>query len=247
MLAEAGPPHHGAPAMLSASARHHVIDALDKLISARKKAVKLIVKRFDSNIVDDALDAAIAETKKAGNKLARVHPDSESLPIQEWSAFNELGIIAAAYRVKTPTMSSTQRAEWKLQTIAAVKQHAAQIDRALQRFREKLPEGAPENGVEVVAGGFRYGEKTHSLTGRPLKMLTAILGTKHHRCTRDELRRLIGVDDTAVTWPEQVIIDTAKKLRDALRKAVKDAGLDCQNPLPSTGKGADLSYALSMP
>jgi hypothetical protein len=53
------------------------------------------------------------------------------------------------------------------------------------------------------------------------------------------------VDNEAVTFPDQVIRDTAKRLRTALRKAAEDAGLPCpQDALPSTGKGGHLSYRL---
>jgi hypothetical protein len=254
MLAWAGPLIMEHPVMLSASERHHVIDALDKLINARKKAVELIVERLDSKldanteaVLDAALDAAIRETKKAGSKLERWHPDSESLPIREWTTFKELSIVAAAAREKTADMRDEQVTAWKQATIARVRERAARIDDEMRRVRGQLPGSAPGNDLVLVPGGFQYRQKTYDLTGRPLQMLTAILNTNHHRCTRDELRRLIGVDDTAVTFPEQVVLDTAKELRAALRKAVEDAGLDCNNPLPSTGRGADLTYRLAMP
>ena len=51
--------------------RQRVIDALDKLISARKEAVELILKRFAAKYADDfdavddaALEVAMRELKK---------------------------------------------------------------------------------------------------------------------------------------------------------------------------------------
>src|SRR5262245_29646239 len=126
--------------MLSALERQRVIDALDKLISARRNAVELIVKRFDGAEVHNDLDAAILETKKAGSKLARLHPDSESLPIHEWTTFKELGIVAAAAREKTHDMTDEARRAWVSNTTAKVREHAAQIDSALQRFRQEMLE-----------------------------------------------------------------------------------------------------------
>jgi hypothetical protein len=106
---------------------------------------------------------------------------------------------------------------------------------------------SPENGVMLVDGGFEYGGKFHSLKGRPLQMLNAILHAPNNRMTREKLRNAMEVDDQAVTYPDQVISDTAGKLRSALRRAIADAGRDCKDPFPSTGRGADLTYSLSMP
>lgn len=135
--------------MLSASSHHHVIDALDKLISARKKTVELILKRFAAKYADDfdtandrALDAAMRETKQAGNKLARLHPDSESLPIHEWMTFKELAIVAADARERTHDMTEETLKAWKSKKTTAVREYAAQIDGALQRFRQEMLESS---------------------------------------------------------------------------------------------------------
>jgi hypothetical protein len=124
--------------------RQRVIDALDKLISARKEAVELILKRFAAKYADDfdavgdaALEVAMREVKKAGRKLPPWHPDSE-----EWTDFEELRIVAAAAREKTHDMTEEARWAWVSNTTAKVREHAAQMDRALQRFRQEMLEGA---------------------------------------------------------------------------------------------------------
>jgi hypothetical protein len=57
------------------------------------------------------------------------------------------------------------------------------------------------------------------------------------------------VDDEAASFPEQVIRDTAKRLRAALRKALGlpfkgKASQKAVDPLPSKGKGEYLTYSL---
>jgi hypothetical protein len=149
--------------MLSASARHHVIEALDKLISARMEAVELILKRFaakyadDFDAVDDAtLEVAMREVKKAGRKLPPWHPDSE-----EWTDFEELRIVAA--REKTHDMTEEVRRAWVSQTAAKVREHAAQMDRALQRFRQEMLEGAR---IEEPRLTVNVDQRTATLDGR---------------------------------------------------------------------------------
>jgi hypothetical protein len=103
--------------------------------------------------------------------------------------------------------------------------------------------------VSLCPGGFEYRGHPNKLSGRPLQMLKAMLGSRHLRCTRDELRKSMGIDDDAVSYPEKVVIDTGKKLRAALLAALRASGQKCDDfdPLPSTGEGADLTYSLNMP
>ena len=101
--------------------------------------------------------------------------------------------------------------------------------------------------VELVAAGFVYRDRVTDLTGRPLAMLAALLESPRHRCTALELRGKMVVDDDAVNYPEQVVRDTAMFLRAALKKAISAAGHSCEDPLPSIGRGKELSYQLAMP
>jgi hypothetical protein len=102
-------------------------------------------------------------------------------------------------------------------------------------------------GVTLVPGGFEYGGRRHDLTGRPVAMLQALLRSHHHSLTAEQLRVQMAVDDEAVDNPDQVIRDTARKLRHALREAIREAGLTCPDPLPSTDSGARLAYRLAIP
>jgi hypothetical protein len=130
---------------ISASILHHVIDAIDRLKNARKNAVALIIKRIEGDDVRDTLDKAIIETKKAGNKLARLHPDSDGLPIQKWIAFIEFAIDADARRKKRPDMSRRELATWARKTVAKITKHASEIDAEIGQARKLLCKGGNEN------------------------------------------------------------------------------------------------------
>jgi hypothetical protein len=102
--------------------------------------------------------------------------------------------------------------------------------------------------VTIIPGGFRYKNKNFSLTaGRLFDMLRALVESPHERLTSRELLEALKVDNESVTYPEQIIKDTAKKLRRALRQAVRKVGLKCADPLPHIGKGQNLAYELAMP
>jgi hypothetical protein len=107
--------------------------------------------------------------------------------------------------------------------------------------------GGAGGGIALLPGGFEYRGRRHDLTGRPFAMLQALLQSRHHCLTAEQLRVQMALDDAIVNNPEQVIRDTARKLRQALRQAIQEAGLTCPDPLPSTGRGADLTYRLDLP
>jgi hypothetical protein len=127
----------------------HVADALDKLLKARKEAVAWIVRRIDGPTeqltherLAGALRSAIDRTRQAGSKLARLHPDGESLPIQLWATFKgELCIVNAAHLGKTPGMSEAELATWTETTIRAVEKHAAEIEKEIEEHLANI--GAP--------------------------------------------------------------------------------------------------------
>jgi hypothetical protein len=123
---------------------------------------------------------------------------------------------------------------------------ARQVEAAVQSAGPTAPDTAGD-GLELVPAGFAFKGQVYDLTGKPRDMLAALLNARHRRCTVEDLRGALDVDDEAVNYPEQVIRDTAKALRQALRRAAKAARLRCTNPLPSKGKGKDLAYILAMP
>jgi hypothetical protein len=121
-------------------------------------------------------------------------------------------------------------------------QAGAGTDRAGTPPQDNLP-----GGLELIAGGFSYRSRPYDLTGRPLAMLTALLTARQQRLTAVQLLETMRVNDETVGFPEQVVRDTAKTLRKALRQAVAAAGEECKNPLPSKGRGENVTYALRMP
>jgi hypothetical protein len=101
--------------------------------------------------------------------------------------------------------------------------------------------------LALAPGGFTLGERLHPLTGRPRQMLHVLLGSSHHTATAARLRQEMDIDEESVTFPEQVIRDTASALRRALKRAASATGLSCpKDPLPSTGRGEELTYSLSL-
>jgi hypothetical protein len=116
---------------------------------------------------------------------------------------------------------------------------------ALCAMQDALPN--PESTLEYLPDGFTLAGRRHRLTGRPLDMLRELLAAPHWSMTADDLRKRLEIDDAAVTYPEQVVKDTAMLLRKALREATTEAGLPCEDPLPSSGRGRHLAYTISLP
>jgi hypothetical protein len=110
----------------------------------------------------------------------------------------------------------------------------------------RAPRTAPP-ALELIPGGFAYRGHPYGLTGKPLILLRELLKARFSRCAVDQLRQAGGWDDDFIEFPKQAVKDAVKDLRAALRKAIRDAGESCKNPLPSIGKGADLTYQLSLP
>jgi hypothetical protein len=144
---------------------------------------------------------------------------------------------------------------------SAVLKHYAQLHDAIGHYLDLRGRGdelviaTPQAGhghrrkgeLELIPGGFAFRGKVHELSGRKLAMLRCLVASRYWRCTRNDLREAMGVDDVNVDYPEQVVADTAKGLRAVLRKVARDAGLSCEDPLASIGKGDDLTYALKFP
>jgi hypothetical protein len=78
-------------------------------------------------------------------------------------------------------------------------------------------------------------------------MLEALVKARHQRLTAGQIREILRVNDENVSNPEQVVKDTASSLRCHLRNALKSLNMQCENPLPSVGKGRELTYKLEMP
>jgi hypothetical protein len=111
--------------------------------------------------------------------------------------------------------------------------------------RTPAPPGQKEKTIELVPGGFVYKNAHYKLTGKARRMLESLLNARNFCRSVSDL--LDDLETEAAAYPEQVVKGTARDLRAALRIAVQAAGLDCENPLPSTGRGRDLAYQLKMP
>jgi hypothetical protein len=155
-------------------------------------------------------------------------------------------------------LGDTARAKGRAERQQAAESERA--DRAERRVERMLAAGRDEDGpgtvppappqhesLTILPGGFRYAGRRHDLTGRPLDMLRALLESTDGSLTADELRVKMRVSDESVDYPEQVVRDTARRLRRALRRACAAAGRPCADPLPSTGRRDDLTYRLAMP
>jgi hypothetical protein len=102
-------------------------------------------------------------------------------------------------------------------------------------------------GLELIPGGFAYHGRPYHLAGKPRDMLGALLASRYRRATALDLFEPLGVDVRSVSFPEQAVKDQARILRKALRMARNEAGLPPADPLPSKGRGEQLSYGLNMP
>jgi hypothetical protein len=196
-----------------------------------------------------------------GELGARSAPDADFVQILNLTHGANVALyqLRVAERALTTWDDSAKGADRQRVPPATLRQFEAAVERLKG---ELLPGGDPakltppprvdvrsllDGGLRLAPGGFLYGGQFHNLTGRPLQMLTALLDAPFGRMTADELRKVMAVDDEAVEFPEQVVKDAAKALRASLRQAAEAIGRPVDNPLPSSGRGADLTYSLNMP
>jgi hypothetical protein len=116
---------------------------------------------------------------------------------------------------------------------------------ALDDLAACLEEKTP---IEIVPAGFRLdGGKVENLAGKPLAMLKVLLATSDGRLKAKDIRARVWPNNV-LTNPEQAVKDTAKKLRQALRQALRRLGVRAPgDPLPSAGRGQELTYRLCLP
>jgi hypothetical protein len=228
------------------------------------------------NPADPAVRCEAARLNNEEDRLTTVvdHPDYRPVPPAELDELVVLQILGerlwglldpdapgATQQLPRPVRESLHRlrvilskSAWALDLVAgppeepavAVSRHDLLL--ALDAVTSPDPGQADVGGqVVLVAGGFEYAGRSHTLTGRPRAMLAALLAARGWRMTALAIRDALEVSDVFVGFPEQVVRDTAYDLRRALRAACAAVGRECVNPLPSTGRGADLTYRLDMP
>jgi hypothetical protein len=130
---------------MSPTDRHHVLDAYERLIAARKQVGQLLIDQLNGSNVDEALDNAILVVKRAAHKLSRYHPDAELLPLAQWSQIEELDILAEHGRHKKTRMSAKKLGEWRDKTESAMRAHTEMIVSELERQRTTLRSRARMN------------------------------------------------------------------------------------------------------
>lgn len=244
--------------IIAADARHYVLQALDNLIRGIEAVSTCLIKSIETyhdpkapNFEAQAAKAS-AEITRAAKKLARYHPNAEELRVAQWDrlplplfeAYAKWTRDQAQKTKKKRNAMATATIEEINRATAAIVAELRQVKK-LRGFLSAPSDDDPNNDIVIVAGGYRYGTKVRSLNGRPLAMLKALLDSDHHRLTRDQLRDKMKIDDAYVEYPWQVIKDAASALRASLRKAMGRAAKN-HNPLPSEGRGDDLTYVLDL-
>lgn len=113
---------------------------------------------------------------------------------------------------------------------------------------ERLARSEADDIIEIVPTGFRLaGGAIESLTGKALAMLRELVAARDYRLSHADILRKVWPDGEVLSSPEQAVKDAATKLRRALREALQRMGIKRPvNPLPSVGRGADLTYQLDL-
>jgi hypothetical protein len=186
--------------------------------------------------LDDFIDPAIP---------GRTNPsrDAKQLVYAAWRHFrnsDEDRIRLEDDKVVKRTLDKLQPDDW-----LSVRDELVRFSRLVHEELDQR-QITPSSSLELAAGGFTYRGRVYDLSGRPYEMLAALLASHWHRMTTPQLVDALKATDTA-TYPEQVVKDTARKLRQALKAAVESAGLSCPDPLPSKGEGKHLTYCLEVP
>ena len=226
-----------------------VLPAPTALISNRAEYVQSLTAEISGNADKSRQGQILYELAQAGKRLARFHPDPAQLQIAQWAECIIENTIQSNAERQRPT-ETTALAKWKRETIQKIECAAAEITKTIVAecagLGTDVDDGSPiESPVSLIAGGFLYGGKKTELSGRPYQMLCALLKLRFRSKSVTQLIDDMELDDDSVSFPDQVIKDSAKKLR-VLKDAAKLAGKPIANPLPSTGKGEDLAYKLSL-
>ena len=193
------------------------------------------------------------------------HTIEQATPILDWPKFIPDPTVPKrpnreARRWITQQLRAVQKAvaarEWPSfgALLTAMQGRCADVakDRAGRKsFLSDEPSPIERHGFALVPGGFRWrGGKRQELRSKPLEMLRLLLATSDCRRLATSLRDAIWDDEVTPIDTDQAVKDTATDLREALRKAIRAAGLQPGRsplPLPSSGKLKDLTYTIVMP
>jgi hypothetical protein len=98
--------------------------------------------------------------------------------------------------------------------------------------------------LRFLPGAFVYRGVKIDLGGKPLAVLRALAGSRTGRCTCTDLMDSCWDHGDAEIGTVKVAVSAARK---ALRRAVKEAGQNCDDPLPTVDRGRDLAWSLTLP
>jgi hypothetical protein len=115
-----------------------------------------------------------------------------------------------------------------------------------QRVKPNRRDGPPT--LRIVDGGFEVKDDFHGLAGRPRQMFDLLVSAHKQRMLASRLRDGMELEKAGVSFPDQVVKDTAAELRAILRSALGWGKGRRPNraPLLSHGKGPDLTYHLDV-
>jgi hypothetical protein len=118
--------------------------------------------------------------------------------------------------------------------------------KALRAKYRRPPNPIQESKINLVPAGFRLGGgKITALAGKPLAVLRALVTARGWRLGADQIAEQVWPEDT-IAYREQAVKDAVSKLRKTLIRALRKMGVRERNPLPSTGRGPDLTYQLDL-
>jgi DNA-binding winged helix-turn-helix (wHTH) protein len=94
--------------------------------------------------------------------------------------------------------------------------------------------------LEIIEGGFIYQGKDHKLSGKPLQVLREFLGAKYYRQSAADLQKAVWKD-------AETGLETIKNAVSDVRKALRQAGIGTNDPIPCVDRGANLAWRLELP
>ncbi|MBM3996837.1 MAG: hypothetical protein FJ303_22185 [Planctomycetes bacterium] len=128
--------------IISATARHHCIDAIERMIVGHERVCDELVKHIETyddpkapNHYDNALQAAGA-IGVATKKLCRYHPEAEMLTITNPMTVGIAFDIAAQCARERP--NKTNQRKWQADCVDAIKKHVADILERLANLKQSL-------------------------------------------------------------------------------------------------------------
>ena len=107
-----------------------------------------------------------------------------------------------------------------------------------------LPNG--DAYLALAPGGYELCGQHFELIGMPRQMLAALLAARWRRLDALRIAERMGMNVDDSFQDQDVVRHAAKRLRKSLREACQAVGIVADNPLPSSGVGAELNYVIKI-